>query len=160
MSAFLLFILGVAIGWWLRSPARTSFSLQEPSPTEERSLELRKLSESAKPFLFIPETEREELLLQLTSCRTIVLCSTKPDRYELTHPYLSIAPCENAQLLAQLAELAHIAPLLLVVDGLESLEPADPHENPFDPAHDLLEQLKLPSLILHSEIERKSSSEA
>ena len=48
-----------------------------------------------------------------------------------------------------------LAPILLVIDGLESLEPADPHEDPFDPAYDLLEQLSLPSLILHAEIERK-----
>jgi hypothetical protein len=158
VSAFLLFILGIAIGWWLHSPARTSFSLQEPSPAEERSSELLKLSETSKPFLYIVEAEREELLLQLTSCRTLVLCSAEPERYDIKHPYLSITPCENAQLLVQLAELAQIAPLLLVVDGLESLEPADPHEDPFDPAYDLLEQLKLPSLILHAEIERKPSS--
>ena len=114
MSAFLLFLLGIGLGWWLRTPARTSFSLQEPAPAEESIQELLKLSRALRPFLHIVEAERAPLLQQLAACRTLVLCSSKPERYKLAHPYLSITPCENTQLVAQLSELAEIASFLLV----------------------------------------------
>ena len=162
VSAFLIFLVGFALGWWFKSPRQSLFLLKESKSIDPEIKSLLELSTTDKPLIFLPKSDRGVLVDRLIKHRITVLCSQDPEQYKLESPHLCISPLPNAQLVEQLALLQHISPILVIVDGLESLEPADENEDVFNPALDLLEELNLPVLIFHgvaSEDENTSDKE-
>ena len=149
VSALLILLIGFALGWWFKTPRQNLLLLKESKITTPDIKSLLERSTMEKPLIFLPQAHREALMQQLIKHRIAVLCSQDPEQYQLESPHLCISPLPNAQLLEQLAQLQRIGPFILIVDGLQSLEPADKNEDIFAPALDLLEELELPALIFH-----------
>ena len=150
MSTFLIFILGIMLGWWFATPNRGKLILKNPQCEDSGLNALFEQSTSKNPFVYCPTNSRSDLIDKITKQRICILCSKTPDRHQTSSPHFLLPPCPNTLLLEHISVLQHIGPILLIIDGLESLEPPDHNEDLFAPALDLLEDLNIPVLILHS----------
>ena len=150
VSAFLIFTVGLILGWWLTTPNRGSLVLKNPECDNSELNALLKQSTSKDPFVYCPMPSRSELIDRISKQRICIVCSKRADKHQISAPHLFLSPCSNTLILEQIALFKNIGPVLLLIDGLDSLETPDHHEDVFAPALDLLEDLKFPVLILHS----------